>query len=166
MTERNPNMSVAFVMDKGPTLETYELIEANAENVRQAIRQTFFFMGRDLKQKISKDILDKTNKTGHIYVRRDKLGRRRRHQSSAPGETHANMTGELRESLGWKVHGTNSLEIGYGVEKPTVSYAEIEFGYFKEEWKVFIEARPSIKNNIENVSFETFFEKALDKIAR
>jgi len=151
----------------GPSEFTFRQIETNAENVRQAIRQTFFFMGRDLKKEISKAILSKEGKTGNVYNVRLKIksgrnkgkpGRRIRHQSSAPGETHADLSGDLRKSLGWKVHGTDSLEIGYGITKTAPEYADIEFGNDR------VAARPSIRNSIEGASFETFFEKALEKL--
>ena len=167
---------------EGPSEETFHIIENEAENVRQAIRQTFFQMGREIKKKAIKAINDKKGKTGRVYMVRTtvksghnkgKLGRRRRHRASAPGETHANLSGDLRDSLGWQVHGTDSMEIGYGVTKwvgKASDYAgRIEFGdaYGPLGRGVGrIEARPSIRNAIDGASFETFFEKALEKLAR
>jgi hypothetical protein len=166
-------MKVSLEID-GPTEETLDKIKNQSKNVRKTIHSTFHFMGHDLKKKIAADIKDTTNKTGRVYtVRGSKSkglylifdpitatviniyrGRRRRHQSSAPGETHADLTGNLRKSLGWKVSG-KKLQIGYGAGAP--DYAEIEFGYGK------VEARPSIGNRVEGVTFETFFEMDLEK---
>lgn len=160
-------MSEIQFLITGPSNETFESIEEMAPNVRQAIRQTFFYMGRELKKSTSKDILDKATKTGRVYVRRTKSGRKRRHQASAPGETHANMSGNLRKSLGWKVHGTDYLEFGYGVTKwsgrASDYAARIEFGG-TDSRGITIEARPSIQNNIEGAKFETFFAQALEKL--
>jgi len=156
---------------EGPSEKTFRKIEAEAENFRQALRQTFFFMGKTLKTKTRKAITSKKGKTGHVYFikRTVKSGKnkgaavRRRHRASAPGETHANLSGKLRDSIGWQVHGTNSLEFGYGVEpsKPAPEHASIEFEHNGQK----ANARPSLRNNIEGSSFETFFEKALDKLA-
>ncbi len=53
------------------------------------------------------------NKTGRIYnvvIR----GKRVKHQSSAPGQAPANMTGDLQESLGFQVAGSSWLLFGAG----------------------------------------------------
>jgi hypothetical protein len=152
-------MIIQFVMD-GPTKKTFRQIERQSDNVRKTILDTFRFMGKDLKKKISDDIRDKSTKTGRFYERRTKRGRKTRHRASAPWETHADLTGTLRRSLGWKVQGTNNLEIGYGVSgKPAPKYAQIEFGI-----PPHIEARPSIGNNIDGASFETFYIKRLEQL--
>lgn len=97
-----------------------------------------------LRKATSEEILRKP-KGGRVYIRRDRAGRRRRHVASAPGETHANLTGALRRSLGFKVN-PNSLEFGYGVQSADApQYAEwIEFGTAK------VKARPSLKNGIKS----------------
>lgn len=155
-------MNVSIELE-GPSSRTLTEIENHSENARQAVRQTFFYMGRHLKAKTSKNILDKSRKTGRIYIRRDKSGRRRRHQASAPGETHANRSGTLRKTIGTKIHSTDSLEIGYGVAKASLppEHAEIEFGIGR------VKKRPSLANTIdeEGREFETYFEKALEGLA-
>lgn len=94
----------------------------------QSIRTGYLMLGRDLKATANREILTGV-KTGRVYVRRDKAGRRRRHRASAPGETHANRTGTLRKSLGWKVNGARWLEFGYGVDKSAPDYArDVEEG--------------------------------------
>ena len=170
-------MIVSLIVD-GPTEETLKHIKNHSRNVRKTIRNTFFFMGQDLKKNIIADIKDVNAKTGKVYIVRGSKskglylmldpitatavnlyrGRRRSHQASAPGETHADLSGTLRKSLGWKVQGSNNLLIGYGVSgKPAPDYAEIEFGFGR------VEARPSIGNRVDNASFEAFFEKDLAK---
>jgi hypothetical protein len=103
-------------------------------------------------------------KTGIVYIRRDKAGRRRRHLSSAPGETHANRTGTLRRSLSFQLRGSSEIEFGYGVSsgKEAPEYARaIEFGFEKRNLK----PRPSLKNalNSEQGNMTQHFENGIKK---
>jgi len=165
-------MKVEFKL-VGPSEETLAAIKNNAPNVRQAIRQTFFRMGRDLKKKTNDDILDKSTKTGRYYwVYRGKGGvrlkRRRLHRASAPLQTHANLTGALRESIGWKTKGTEELEFGYGLTRPAPEYAkDVEFGH-RARNGTNVEKRPSLRNNIEKnqASFEKYFKEALEELEK
>ncbi len=125
--------------------ETYIKIDNLDQVTRRSIRHGFFALGRDLKTTVSKEILRKP-KAGRTYIRKDRAGRRRRHVASAPGETHANMTGLTRRSLGWQVRGHQSLEFGYGVSGPPApEYAgALEFGGKNEP-------RPSLQNGMKAV---------------
>ena len=108
---------------------------------RRAIRHGWFALAKDLKQTANKDILRRP-KGGRVYIIRGPSGRRRRHIASAPGETHANLSGTLRRSLGWTVRGHSGMEFGYGVDKPAPDYAKIELGYGR------VKPRPSLQNAI------------------
>lgn len=109
----------------------------------RSIRETWFELADDLKGRANAEILRKP-KSGRIYIRRDRLGRRRRHRASAPGETHANDTGALRKAIGWKVHGNNEMIFGYGVTRNSPDYDEfVEFGTRR------MAARPSLANAID-----------------
>ena len=149
-----------------PTANTLRQIEEQGDDVRKTIRDTFYFMGVELKKKISANIKDTSQKTGNVYFVRKK-GRRVRHQASAPFETHADLSGVLRRSLAFKVQGTENLKIGYGVNpnRDAPVYALIEFGFGN------IQPRPSIANvlddppNTHNLEFETFFERRLEQLA-
>lgn len=160
-------MKVAIVID-GPSKKLITWIEHYTPNARQAIRQAFFRLGKELKRKANKEILDKTKKTGRVYWVY-KNGHRRKHQASAPGETHANLTGDLRRSLSWQVHGTDELVFGYGAADdggghPVPEYADrIENGGFGR-WGNYIDARPSLKNATQNTSFDRFFEQELARL--
>ncbi len=80
-----------------------------------AVERASFKSGKGLVATASKQILARP-KGGQTYIRRDRLGRRRRHVASAEGESHANMTGTLRKSLGFKV-SKRELTFGYGVDR-------------------------------------------------
>lgn len=113
---------------------------------KRAIRQAWFGLGRELKAEASKEILRRP-KGGRVYVVRGPSGRRRRHVASAPGETHANLSGTLRRSLGWKVHGHLRMDFGYGVDSQAPRYAP-----FVERGTRRMAARPSLRNAIDAVS--------------
>ena len=114
---------------------------------------------KGLQDATSKEILRKP-KGGKVYIRRDKIGRKRKHRASAPGETHANMTGTLRRSLGFKV-SSKDIEFGYGVVKNDApEYAEwVEFGTKR------MAARPSLQNGIKSQrrNFQNNFEREIGK---
>ena len=109
---------------------------------REGIEHAAYISGRGLVKTTSAEILKKP-KGGKVYVRRTASGRKRRHVASAPGETHANMTGTLRRSLSFRV-GRNTLEFGYGVQKNDMP----EYGEFVEFGTSKMKARPSLQNGM------------------
>lgn len=128
---------------------------------KRGLRQGMFKVGQGLVAAASRDILQGA-KTGVVYVRRDRGGRRRRHQSSAPGESHANQSGTLRRSLSFQLRGSSEIEFGYGVSsgKEAPDYAKfVEFGTTK------MKARPSLRNtlNAEQGNMTQHFENGIDK---
>jgi len=116
------------------------------EATRRAIRQSWFTVGKDLQAEANHEIL-KGRKTGRLYSVKGSRGRSRRHRASAPGETHANLSGRLRRSISWKVHGTDSMDFGYGVST-TQSNAAPDYASFVEFGTSRMDARPSLKNAI------------------
>jgi HK97 gp10 family phage protein len=121
---------------------TYLKIENMDDSVRRGIRHGFFSFGKDLQSEANREILRKP-KSGRTYVRKDRSGRKRRHIASAPGETHANMSGKLRRAIGWKIHGWKSMNFGYGIDKESPDYDKfVEFGTSR------MEPRPSLQNAI------------------
>ena len=108
---------------------------------RRSIRHGWFALAKDLRQTANIEILRRP-KGGRVYIVSGPSGRRRRHIASAPGETHANLSGTLRKSLGWLVRGHTGMEFGYGVDKPAPDYAGIEFNFGR------VKARPSLQNAI------------------
>jgi hypothetical protein len=87
-------------------------------------------------------------------------------RSSAPGETHANQSGALRRSIGWKVHGSDSLTFGYGAGG---SPSAPPYARSVEEGTVKMAARPSLANAIKAtnrntvVNLEIEIKKAVQK---
>lgn len=140
-------MITVTVKDRPRAERAFASIERTPSSTRRAIRQAWFDLGIDLRAEANAEILRKP-KGGRVYVVRGPGGRRRRHVASAPGETHANLTGRLRKSISWKVHGTDSMEFGYGIStRPSEDAPEydehVEFGTSR------MEPRPSLDNAIE-----------------
>lgn len=128
---------------------------------KSGIEYAAYMSAKSMRDSTSQEIL-KGVKTGRVYIRRDKLGRRRRHVASAPGETHANLTGKTRRSLGWKVNPTQ-IEFGYGVDRNDAPpyAARLEFGDQAGPFK----ARPSLQNGIKSQrrNYQTNFEREIGK---
>jgi hypothetical protein len=158
---------VGFESDLRNT-KVFKILSTLRPRTRESIRRTWFAVGRDLKNEANKEIL-RTPKSGTTYIIRSKSGRARRHVASAPGETHANLSGDLRKSIGWKVHGAERMDFGYGfstiesTRSPEYDHV-IEDGFqFKDGRE--IKPRPSIANAIQSVkrSTQDHFRKAMLK---
>jgi len=130
---------------------------------REAVRAASFTNGHGLIKATSQQILAKP-KGGKVYVRRDAAGRRRRHRASAPGETHANMSGRLRRSLSFKIHGISSIEFGYGVSSGDAP----DYAQFVEDGTSRMAARPSLFNGIKSQrrNIQNNFQREIDKRLR
>lgn len=138
-------MSVKFVADRKNS-KVFAKIEGVEKLTRRGLRQGMFKAGNTIIAEASREIL-KGSKTGKVYIRRDRKGRRRRHKSSAPGETHANFSGTARRSLSFQIRGSSEIEVGYGVSsgKDAPEHAKhIEFGTKN------MKARPSVGNAIDS----------------
>lgn len=80
------------------------------KEMKAGIRYGLYNFGDKLRKDIRADILSK-NKTGKVYIIK-KGNRRYRHRASASGEAPANLTGNLRASVGFDVQGID-MKIGY-----------------------------------------------------
>ena len=149
-------MSIAIDQQSRTAVLTLERL---SQLTSSGIKHASFVSGRGLVRATSDEIIRKP-KGGRTYIIRDRAGRRRRHVASAAGETHANMSGKLRCSLGFKA-GVNQLEFGYGVQKGDApEYAEwVEFRTGK------MKARPSLQNGIKSQrrNFQNNFEREISK---
>ncbi len=117
------------------------------DETEKSIRRAWFELGKDLKSEANREILRKP-KSGRTYFIRTRAGRVRRHVASAPGETHANLTGWLRRSISWKVSGTDEMRFGYGIST-TARNANPEYDAFVERGTRRMAARPSLSNAID-----------------
>lgn len=138
-------------------------IEGIDQLTRQAIRQTWFALGKDMRAEANREILRRP-KSGRVYIVRARGGRARRHVASAPGETHANLSGDLRRSISWKVFGTDSMAFGYGVST-TFRNAAPKYSPFVEFGTSRMAARPSLENaiNATQRNAERHFIDAMDR---
>jgi hypothetical protein len=98
-------MSFSLKVDrKNRRIETQ--IKNTPHLTRRGIRAAFFRLGNDLVEEARKSILQGP-KTGKI--RRIK---RKRHQSSAPGEAPANLSGLLKRSIAYQQRGGDQMVFG------------------------------------------------------
>ena len=138
--------------------KVFRKIETILPRTQKAVMESWFALGRDLKNEVNREIL-RSPKSGKTYIIRTKDGRARRHVASAPGETHANLSGKLRRSVSWKGHGHSRMDFGYGFSTTSVNQAPIydaaiEYGFdFGNNRK--IEPRPSIENAVKKVQHNT-----------
>ncbi len=130
---------ISFVKDSGND-KVFAKIIGLEKLMAKGIRRGSHKSGQSFVAVTSREIRRKP-KSGRTYIIN-----RRRHIASAPGETHANLTGAALRSLSFKAHGSMSLEVGYGVttgKKAPKYVGFLEFGTKK------MAARPSVQNGIE-----------------
>lgn len=147
-----------------------EFVEATT---REQVRKAWFALGKDLKSSANRAILKKPRAGRKYRVRSRSTGRRRTHIASRPGESHANLSGDLRRTIGWTVQGTESLDFGYGVAEgrgkgkaaearaPTEYGRAMELGFPPRN----LEARPTLANAIQDTqrTVEREFQRAMDE---
>lgn len=100
------------IIDASGNQTSIQSAENIADSTITGIEKAFWRSGKTLMKKFSEQVLDKSMKTGIVYIRKDRLGRRRRHQASAAGESPANRTGLYRRSVGFIVQGSTQLVFG------------------------------------------------------
>lgn len=154
-------MTLFAVREDSHNRVVYREIDTLIPDTEQAIRRGWFAFMQELQRVANREILRKP-KSGRVYIISDRAGRRRRHVASAPGETHANLTGATRRSLSWRVEGWERATFGYGVSTSSLNAAPVwapylEFGTSR------MAPRPSLKNAIEVVDPAPFFDAAFDR---
>lgn len=147
--------------DSGNRL-VYAKVDDLPSRAHQVFRDGFFGYMAALKKEANKEILRKP-KGGQTYIVRGRGGRMKRHVSSAPFESHANLTGTLRRSLSWKVIGWQEAEFGYGIASNAMNKAP-DYAPMVELGTRFMEPRPSLRNAVRRVGKEVHFDRALDKM--
>ena len=124
------------------------------EHTQRGMRQALFAVGKDYIDTANTNILARP-RSGRVYrIRSGSGGRTRKHTASRPGESHANMTGALRRSMGWKVRGSRQLEFGYGATQATTDYArriELGGGNIKPRPSLRIAIKQNRRNTMNNI---------------
>lgn len=126
--------------------KTLLILNNTGKNFTKGIRHGFYQLG-------AKNVADgrrsitKGPKTGVLVKPRGSSRSRRR---SSPGEAPANMTGNLRRSMGYQIQGSDSMEFGYR--------DSAQYGKFLEEGTRRMQPRPNIvptvlKNNSDATRF-------------
>ena len=108
-------------------------------NTKEGIRRGLLDVGPEIEREVVRRIKSPP-KTGRYYWRGG-----RHHQASAPGESPANLSGALAESIGFSVSSPTQLVIGSRSNSEAAPYAaRLEFGD-KFLGKGSIAARPYLK---------------------
>ena len=128
-----------ILRDTGWERTIRKITSTGVKRTRRGIRQGFFAIGDDFVREVNNQVL-RTRKTGRFYTRRSKSGRKIRHRASAPGESHANRSGDLRKSADYKIHA-ESMSVGY-LDDPPDYDVFVEFGTKK------MDPRPTIQNSL------------------
>lgn len=139
---------------KGTSEKTFHDLSQTRKATARVIRQFWFLTGHDFRNEARAEILRKP-KSGRVYFVRTKSGgKRRRHVASAPFETHANISGKVRGSIGFKIHGKTRMSYGYGIStaKPAPEWARfLEFGTIGFKKVGPMAARPSLSASIDKM---------------
>lgn len=85
---------------------------------RKGIRKALFDIGLD-SARAAEMLINNSGKSGLFYIVNGLP-----HQASAPGEAPANMSGKLKRSMNYAVHGYDEVEFGAGSEAPYAKYLE------------------------------------------
>lgn len=131
---------------RGPGQEGFRVfaqIEELTEIYREALFDAWHDSGLDLVREARRQVREEP-KTGRVY-RVSIGGRVRHHQASAPGESHANLTGRLESSISYTVTGWPMMEFGYGADnlRDAPEYARpVELGSSR------MDPRPTLENAI------------------
>ncbi len=106
-------MSIGLnITDSAGNQRAFESAENIADSTRAGIEKAYWRSGKALVKKLSEQVIDKSEKSGITYIRKDRIGRRRRHQASAAGESPANRRGFYRRSTSFIVQGSHQLVFG------------------------------------------------------
>jgi HK97 gp10 family phage protein len=137
-------MSAFVILGDPKNREVLLSIETATEAQRQGIRRGFFKLGKELRAEARREIT-KGLKTGVRRRVRGRTGRMRWHTASAAGESHANVTFKLRESIGWKAQQFETYYFGYGVALRGATPAP-RYAAYVEDGTSKMSARPSLQN--------------------
>lgn len=125
------------IVDSTGNVRSLESVENIAASTRFGVERALWRSGKDLQAEFNRQVLAK-DKTGRLYIRRNRAGARRQHRASAPGQTPANRTGNYRKSIGFTVDGAHQLTFGNSAE----------YAGFLEVGTSRMQARPGLGNTV------------------
>ena len=137
---------------------------------REAIRKGFYFIGRELREEAKRSIINGP-KSGRLYRIK---GRKNLHRASAPGESPANLFGNLQKSIGYIVKGSDSMEFGaggesgklHGLARKDVKYARrLELGGGSVAQRPYLSKAIDAKEKQVSTIFENELKRSLNKPA-
>jgi len=133
------------------------------DDIQEVLRRGWILYLAAVKKRANTAIL-KRDKRGRVYKLKIKGGYRR-HKSSRSPQSHANMHGDLRKSLSWKVVNWHTGRFGYGIStnksNPAPKYAPWVEGGTRR-----MRPRPSLHNSVNREKAEPHWDKAFDKVFR
>ena len=151
--------SMNFRVDDGDAAPAFKEIALVGARCDRAVRQMWFALMRDLFDSASREVLV-GSKSGRLYRYRGMP-----HRASAPGQSHANMSGKALKSLSWKVHGSSGADFGYGVSVTARNAAPpyvdaLEYGRLDG----LMAPRPTLQNELDHVGAkaQAHFSDALE----
>lgn len=127
------------IIDGAGNKHAIEIVGNLKARTEFGVQRALFRSGRDILTTFRQQVLAK-NKTGRIYIRKDRLGRKRKHQASASGESPANRTGFYRKSAGFNVDGSSQLI--FGDSAPYAGFLELGTSRMKK--------RPGLGNAVKS----------------
>lgn len=108
------------------SINTVKGIEDLKNISKASVRLSMYVFGDNIKREAKRLILEPP-KTGRIY-RLELKGVKVYHQASAPGEPPANFTGDLRNTIDYRVKGSDQLIIKAGSQNKVFYAGDLEFG--------------------------------------
>jgi len=123
--------------------KTFNDINKAVANTNKSINTALYKVGNELVHHARKLMDEK--KSGRIYKIKGRF-----HQSSKAGEAPANLSGDLRRSIDYVVHGNNDMTFGYRSQPGKDPYGRyLEFGTNT------ISKRPNIFRTVADKRLET-----------
>lgn len=138
-------MTIKIDIDEhGGNVGSFESAENIAANTRFGVEKALWLSGKDIQGEFNRQVLAK-DKTGRLYIRKNRAGARRRHIASAPGETPANRTGAYRKGFDFSVDGAHQLAVG--LEPIDYSPSGV-YPFYLEVGTRHMKARPGLLNAV------------------
>ena len=124
-----------MIISSNSNFQAFSLPDKLGKIAPQKVKHALFLICKNTQKEAIADT--KTPKAGKVYFY-NKNGRRIRHIASAPGESHANLTGALNKEMNFTVRSPKEALFGYSNNSKYGKF--LEFGTSK------MSPRPTLKN--------------------